>query len=146
MMKVQHLNIKAVPAKTVMDLTEMMWNMKHEMEPARASNERRDYALYVLSKIEMSMVLYISKTGFCIVDMVTDSLLEQEHSRFSMMQQIYVVPEKRKSPAYAKLLYEALNRNPGQMIGITYEGGAHDAVLDKRFKKLGTLYGRYGWE
>jgi len=131
-----------VPLDMLADLSEMMMGLKHEMEPGKASADESAYLAYIRHKLMTAFVYYYPHTGFCIVDAAFDPLVSCSHSHFFMMTHIYIVPEKRKSRAYAELFHTALNNHEGQMIGITYEGGNHDAVLAKRFRKLGTIYGR----
>lgn len=129
----------------LVDLTEMMMALKHETEPGKASDDDGAYLGYIKHKLKTSFVYYYQKTGFCIIDTAYDPLLSCPHNRYFMMSHIYIVPKKRKTRSYAEIFGVAMKNHSGQMIGITYEGGNHDAILLKRFKKLGTVYGRELW-
>lgn len=141
-MKVVRLSGK-VPLEALADLSEMMMRFKHEMEPEKATDDEAAYVAFIRHKIKTAFVYYLPHTGFCIVEPDFDPLVSCSHRHFFFMSRIYIVPEKRKSTAYSKLLFTAFREHKGQMYGVTYEGGQHDAVLAKRFRKIGTVYGRY---
>lgn len=132
-----------VPLAALSDLTEMMMRLKHETEPDTATDDEWAYFAYIKHKLKTAFVYYIPQVGFCIIDKAYDPLLSCPHCHFFMMTHIYIVPEKRKTRVYAKLFHMALNSHNGQMIGLTFATSGHNAVLAKRYKKIGTIYGRY---
>jgi hypothetical protein len=44
---------------------------------------------------------------------------------------------------YAELFHTALDAHDGQIIGFAFKNSDHNAVMSKRYKVLGTIYGRH---
>jgi hypothetical protein len=131
-----------VPLDVLADLADMMMQLKHETEPDKASDDERAYITYIRHKLRTAFVYYYPKTGFCIIDRAFDSLVSCSHSHFFVMSHIYIVPEKRKGRAYAELFRTSIKDHDGQMIGLAFKNSDHNAVMSKRYKVLGTIYGR----
>ena len=77
------------------------------------------------------------------MDVAFDPLLKAPLQYYWIMNHIFVVPNQRKSSVYARLLYTVIDNCKGQIIGFTYKNSDHNAVLSKRYKVLGTIYGRH---
>lgn len=125
------------------DLTVMMSALRHENEPGKAADDLDLYKKYMEYKVNTSLIYYIPQTGFMLMDFVHDPLLKEPFCDFLMMTHVYIVPEKRKTTAYPRLLCSMLAEYDGQIIGLTYKDSDHNAVMRKRYKTLGTIYGRY---
>ena len=144
MMAVIRVNEKA-PLRTLIDLTEMMMAYKRETEPDAASDDESAYVSFIKFKIRTAFVYHMPETGFCIIDVAFDPLASCSHRSFFVMSHIFIVPEKRKTRAYAELFYASIKNHPGKMIGFTYSESDHNAIMTKRYRKIGTIYGReYG--
>ena len=125
------------------DLVVMMDALKHEMEPDTATNDVNLYRNYMVNRIKSAYIYHIPKCGFVMLDSLQDILLKDAAKNYWIMQHIYVVPEKRKGTTYARLLNTVIEKHEGQIIGLTFKQSDHNAVLQKRYKVLGTIYGRY---
>ena len=143
-MKVLSITQETADFPVIYDLACMMRMLKHETEPGRAVDEIEPYIDYMLFKLKIGAIIYyIPMKGFIMLDHATDMLLKEPHKSYFMMSHIFIKPEFRKTRAYAALFYRMLKEIDGQIIGLTYKNSEHNAVLQKRYKVLGTIYGRY---
>lgn len=143
-MRVERLRGTNVGIARLCDLAAMMCQLKHETEPGKAVTEPKLYLEYIEAKLKVAEAYYIACSGFMIIDKVVDLLLSPPHNHYLMMTHVYVVPGKRKGRTYAKLLNTMLGDHPDeQIIGLTYKQSDHNAVMRKRYRVLGTIYGRF---
>ena len=128
----------------VFDLAYLMRMLKEETEPGKAVKEIDQYVEYIEFKLNLgSIIYYIPTIGFMMMDKATDMLLQEPHKHYWMMSHVFIKPEFRKGRAYPMLLNNMLANTEGQIIGLTYKNSDHNKVMQKRYKVLGTIYGRY---
>ena len=83
---------------------------------------------------------YVKGKGYLVVEPYYDMLLKSEYAESYLLTSIYVRPEYRRGRTYGILGHGILKKYKSNMVASAMLNGDHEKVLERRFKKIASVY------